>query len=135
VASVDHPFLNRVMGFAIPETLRPWLEALVGRPAWRLYLALDGDRPVACAAMHRHGDLATLTFAATRPEARRRGAQSALIAQRLRDAAAWGCSRVVTETDEPLPDRPNPSTSNVVRLGLPVVYVRANCGPPKPTVA
>ena len=28
-----------------------------------------------------------------------------------------------------LPDRPNPSARNVVRLGLPVVYVRANWGP------
>lgn len=40
---------------------------------------------------------------------------------------------IVTETDEELPDRPNPSYHNMLRLGLPVRYVRANLGPPKPT--
>ena len=33
-------------------------------------------------------------------------------------------------TDEELPEKSNPSYRNVVRLGLPVRYVRANWGPP-----
>jgi len=119
-------------GFSLPDALRPWLEATVGRPRWHHYLGYDGDAPVACGAFFAHGGVATLTFAATHPAARGRGAQSALIARRIRDAAASGCAEVVTETDEELPDRPNPSYHNVVRLGLPVRYVRANWGPPKP---
>ena len=119
--------------FSFPSALLPWLAALVGREGWRHYLAWDGPDPVACAAMHHHDDVATLTFAATRPAARRRGAQSALIARRLRDAAAIGCRWVQSETDEPLPGKPNPSTSNLERFGLPVRYVRANWGPPKPS--
>jgi GNAT superfamily N-acetyltransferase len=119
--------------FSFPDAMRPWLQALAGRDGWHLYLAFDGEEPVATAAFHRYREFATLTFAATRPVARRRGAQSALIARRLCDARAAGCVWVQTETDEPLPDKPNPSTNNVKRLGLPVRYVRANWGPPKPT--
>lgn len=119
-------------GFSVPAELRPWLEATVGRPCWHHYLAYDGDAPVACGAFFVHDAVATLTFAATRPAARGRGAQSALIVRRLRDAADLGCREVVTETDEELPERPNPSYHNVVRLGLPVCFVRTNWGPPKP---
>ena len=121
-------------GFSFPPAFVPWLEALVGRPAWFCYLAFDGETPVGCAAYHARRDFATLTFAATRPAAQRRGAQSALIARRVADAAASGIRWIVTETDEERPDRPNPSTRNVVRLGFPVHFVRANWGPPPPAV-
>ncbi len=43
-----------------------------------------------------------------------------------------GLEWLVTETDEELPDRPNPSYHNIVRAGMPVRYVRANWGPPPP---
>jgi GNAT superfamily N-acetyltransferase len=123
-------------GFGIPPTFAPWLETLAHREGWRLYLALDGDVPAAAAGLHLSsaGGLrfAQLNFAATRPEFRRRGAQSALIARRLADAFELGADWILSETDEELPDRPNPSYHNLVRLGLPVVYVRANWGPPKP---
>jgi GNAT superfamily N-acetyltransferase len=123
-------------GFGIPEDFVPWFEALGGRTGWSLYLALDEGVPAASAGLHvsrvegvRFGQF---NFAATLPDFRRRGAQSALIARRLADAEKLGARWVISETDEELPDRPNPSYHNLVRLGLPVVYVRANWGPPKP---
>ena len=116
-------------GFSFPRELSPWLERLAGRPGWRLYLAFDGTSPVASAALFIDGAFATLTFAATRPEARRRGAQGALIERRVADAAAAGVRWMVTETDEEEPDRPNPSYHNVVRLGFPALFVRPNWGP------
>lgn len=119
-------------GFHLPAALQPWLAETVGRADWYHYLAFAGDRPAACAALVVNGRFATLCFAATAPEHRRRGAQSALIARRMADAAGLECRWVVSETDEELPDRPNPSYRNVIRLGLPVRYVRANWGPPKP---
>jgi hypothetical protein len=122
--------------FGIPPSFTPWLEALAHREGWRLYLAMDGDVPAAAAALHLSSagglQFAHLNFAATRPEFRKRGAQSALISRRLADAFALGTQWIVSETDEELPDRPNPSYHNLVRLGLPVAYVRANWGPPKP---
>jgi ribosomal protein S18 acetylase RimI-like enzyme len=122
--------------FGFPAPFASWLRALHGRERWHLYLALDGETPVATGALFlSEGDVGVigqLTFAGTLPEHRGRGAQSALIARRVEDAQVAGARSIVCETDEELPDRPNPSTRNLVRLGFPVVYVRGNWGPPKP---
>lgn len=122
--------------FGFPAPFVRWLRALYGRKRWHLYLALDGETPVATGALFlsesEAGVIGQLTFAGTLPEYRRRGAQSALVARRVEDARAAGARWIVCETDEELPDRPNPSTRNLIRLGFPVVYVRGNWGPPKP---
>ena len=122
--------------FGFPSVFAAWLRALYGRDGWNLYLALDGETPVATGALFLSesdvGPIGQLTFASTLPEHRRRGAQSALVARRMEDARAAGARWVVCETDEDRPERPNPSTRNLVRLGFPVAYIRANWGPPKP---
>ena len=122
--------------FDFPAPFVRWLRALHGREGWHLYLAMDGEEPVATGALFLSesdaGMIGQLTFAGTHPEHRGRGAQSALIAQRVQDARDAGTRWMVCETDEPRSDRPNPSTRNLVRLGFPVAYVRANWGPPKP---
>ena len=118
--------------FEFPLGSEEWLAATVGREGWHHYLALEGETPAACAALYVDGGIGTLGFAATRASHRRRGAQSALIARRMADARRLGLEWVVTETDDELPDRPNPSYHNIVRHGLPVVYVRANWGPEPP---
>jgi GNAT superfamily N-acetyltransferase len=125
-----------VQTFGFPVPFVRWLRALGGRERWRLYLALDGETPVATGALFLSesevGLVGQLTFAGTLPEYRGRGAQSALLARRVQDARAAGARWIVSETDEERPDRPNPSTRNLIRLGFPVAYVRANWGPPKP---
>ncbi len=125
-----------VENFGLPPAFAPWLEGLVGRERWTLYVAKDGDTPVATGALFLsdvEGErFAELTFASTLPDHRGRGAQSALIARRVADARALGARWIATETDEELADKPNPSYRNLKRLGFPVVYVRANWGPPKP---
>ena len=125
-----------VQNFGFPDPFLAWLRALRTRERWHLYLALDGDTPVATGALFLSGSdagpIGQLTFGSTLPEYRGRGAQSALVARRVEDARAAGARWVVSETDEELAERPNPSTRNLVRLGLPVAYVRANWGPPKP---
>lgn len=89
-------------GFTLPEFLWPDEKRL--RRAWftvpdlHRYVALADGVPVACSALYLHGDVAYLCMSATLPEARGRGAQSALIARRWRDAADRGCRWVVTET-------------------------------------
>ena len=126
-----------IRNFGLPEAFAPWLAALGRRDRWRLYLALDGPTPVATAALFLcdspAGRFGQLTFGSTLPDHRGRGAQSALVARRIHDARALGAEWIVSETDEDLPDRPNPSYRNLVRLGLPAVYVRGNWGPPKPS--
>ncbi len=125
-----------VQNFGFPVPFVRWLRGLYGRRRWHLYLALDGETPVATGALFLSesevGRIGQLTFAGTLPGYRGRGAQSALIARRVEDARAAGARWIVSETDEERPDRPNPSTRNLIRLGFPVAYVRANWGPPKP---
>lgn len=62
----------------------------------RRYLARVDGRPAAAASFYPHPDGALLSGAATRPEFRRHGCQTALIARRLTDAAALTDLAVVT---------------------------------------
>jgi GNAT superfamily N-acetyltransferase len=112
--------------FDFPERSRPWLAASVGRPRWRHYMAFDGKTPAATGAMFVMDDVAWFGYATTAEIARRRGAQSALVARRLADARAMGCRWIVVETAEDKPDKRAPSFHNLRRLGFEVAYLRAN---------
>ena len=112
--------------FGFPPPVIPWIAALVGRPGWRHYLAYDGERPVGTAAMFVRDGAAWLGWAGTAPDARGQGVQTALIARRIADAAAAGCRHLVAETAEDTPEKPNPSTHNLRRLGFADAYVRPN---------
>ena len=113
-------------GFGMPSVLQPWIASMVGRPGWRHYLALDGDRAVAAAALFVRDGAGWLGMASTLPAARRRGAQGALMARRIEDGRALGCRWFVTETGEETPARPNPSYRNMVRTGFTLAYHREN---------
>ncbi len=67
-----------------------------------------------------------LGFAGTLPEHRGRGAQSALLAERIRRAGELGCDVLVTETGERRDDRPSNSYRNILRAGFAEVAVTAN---------
>src|SRR5690242_2010164 len=70
----------------LPPEYAAGLNSTIGRPGWRHYFALDGDRPVATAALYVKGNMAWAGLGGTLPNDRRRGAQSALLARRVRDA-------------------------------------------------
>jgi len=113
-------------GFSMTDVAGEWVALTVGRPGWRHYLALNGTKPVAAAAMHLRGSWAWFGFMATLEEARGRGAQSALIARRIHDAHEAGVRWLSVETAEDTPERDAPSFRNVLRLGFQVAYVRPN---------
>lgn len=115
-----------VAGYGDPPMLAAGHSATVGDDQWRHFLAFDGDRAVATAALFISGKVAWCGFAATLQSARGRGAHSALLATRVRRAAAEGCEFVVCETFEETPQRPNPSFRNMRRLGFEVAYYRSN---------
>lgn len=117
-ADIAFPIVN------LPTHLEPVFKGLVGRPGWHHYLAFDGDTPVATAALFAQGEIGWLGWAATLPSHRRRGAQSALIAQRIADAAELGCRWVVTETSEETPEYPSSSYHNMLRTGFQLAYPR-----------
>lgn len=113
-------------GFGLPAAIAPWLAALPGRASWICLLAFDGASPVAAGAAYLDGDHAWLGFGATLASHRRRGAQSALLARRIEEAAARGARVAVTETGERLPDRPSHSYRNLLRAGFQERYLRQN---------
>jgi hypothetical protein len=60
------------------------------------------------------------------PEFQGRGAQSALIAARMRAAIDAGCGLLVAETGDEQPGEHNTSLHNLLRLGFRVLYKRQN---------
>ena len=113
-------------GFGMGREIAPVVEGVVGTAGWHCYLAYDGERPVASAVMVTDERVAWLGFASTLPEARGRGAQSALIARRILDARTAGCSFCAAETDEQTPERQARSYQNILRAGFEVGYLRPN---------
>jgi GNAT superfamily N-acetyltransferase len=115
-----------VASFEWPDRLYPWVGATVGRPGWHHYMAFDGETPVATGAVYCRGEVGWIDFASTLSSHRGRGAQAALVEQRIRDAAALGCKWLIVETAEETPDKPAPSFRNMVRYGFKAAYARPN---------
>jgi GNAT superfamily N-acetyltransferase len=113
-------------GYELPEFTGRWLSALFARPRWTCFLAFAGNQPVATGALFVCRGVGWLGFAATLPEVRRRGAQSALLAARIEAAAELGCSMVVVETGALEEGRPSNAYRNIVRAGFEPVYDRPN---------
>jgi GNAT superfamily N-acetyltransferase len=115
-----------VCGFGMPPAMASWLSEIVGRPRWHVYVTDDGNVPMGAGALYVEDDFAWLGIGATRPEARRRGSQSALLARRLADAAKFGARHAVTETGVPQEGYAAPSYANILRAGFSVAYIRPN---------
>ena len=106
-------------GLGVPEAVRPGMAAVIGQPGWHYYFATCDGRPMAGAAMFSDGVGAWFGLCATAPEARGRGAQTALLSRRIADARALGCEWISAETF-PVMAPDNPSLRNMLRLGNPV---------------
>jgi len=110
-----------------PPDLAAAHAATIGMPQWRHYLAYDRDgAAVAGATLFWSDAIAWCGFSSTLPAARGRGAHSALLARRIRDAAQLGCTLVACETVEETEARPNPAYRNMRRAGFEVAYMRPN---------
>lgn len=113
-------------GFGLPRTVAPWVGALAGRTNWVCVMAFAGGTPIAAGAVYVNGEHAWLGFGATLASHRRLGAQNALLARRLTEAATRGARVAVTETGERLPDKPSNSYRNILRAGFEETYLRQN---------
>jgi GNAT superfamily N-acetyltransferase len=98
----------------------------VGRPGWHPFAVWEGDDIVATATMHVYEGAAQFCGGATLPAARRRGAQTALLAARAEAAHAAGCRWLVAETGAEATGTHNSSLHNMVRAGFTVRYERRN---------
>jgi hypothetical protein len=93
---------------------------------WTAFAALDGDVPVAAAAVWERPPAAYFGFAATRADQRGRGGQGALFAARITHVLAAGCTTLVTETGELREGSPSASYRNILRFGFEPRFVVAH---------
>jgi hypothetical protein len=112
--------------YGTPDVMRPLLERLPGADGWRCFAAFADETPAATGAIFVSGAVGWLGAGGTVPEFRRRGAQSALLAARIRAGIAAGCETLVTETGKQVEGRPSGSYRNIVRAGFEPLYVRQN---------
>lgn len=113
-------------GFGFPPELAPWLGSLAGRKGWRGYLAYLHDAIAGAAVMYLEGKTGSLVAGCALKEFRRRGVQAALIERRVADATAHGIELLASEAAEDIPEKPNPSLHNLLRLGFREAYKREN---------
>src|SRR5262245_16841572 len=102
----------------LDDTFSPEYVRSAGQDGFFHYMAFDGARPVAVAALCVFEDIGYLTCAATAEPDRRRGAQQALIARRVEKAEEIGCAALVSETLTMLEH----SHRNLQRAGFREVY-------------
>lgn len=92
----------------------------------RPYAVWDGEDLVAGGNLFVHGPAGSINSAATLPDHRGKGAQSALIGARIEAARRSGCRWVTAEAGLPADGAANPSLTNLERAGLRRLYVRQN---------
>jgi GNAT superfamily N-acetyltransferase len=112
--------------YGMPEVAHEWIASVVGAPGWHCYLAFDGDEAAGAGALFVDGGGGWLGIAGTLPDHRRKGAQGAILAARIRHAAELGVETLVTETGEAVVDRPSNSYRNILRFGFEEAYLRPN---------
>ena len=117
--------------FGLPPAFAQWSTGMIGPPGYTHYVAYQGSTPVAAASLYVSGDIGWLGNGCCLPDHRRSGAQSALLARRIADAAKAGATAVVTETGTPPPGElaDHPSYRNILRAGFHPIYERINWRP------
>ncbi|WP_156096150.1 GNAT family N-acetyltransferase [Amycolatopsis jejuensis] len=118
--------MMETFGLATPREMIDLTEGFVGAPGWQQYAVWDGDHIVATGSLHLDGECADVFGGATLPEARGRGAQSALLAVRLQAARDAGCRWAVAETGTESPGERNPSLHNMLRFDFTRQYERTS---------
>ncbi|HUJ91506.1 MAG TPA: GNAT family N-acetyltransferase [Gaiellaceae bacterium] len=104
--------------YGLPADVVEIFGVLPELPGWHCLAAYDGGEPVAVAALFVLGRVGWLGSAATLPEYRGRGAQSALLASRIALAGELALEALTTETGERLEGLPSASYGNILRAGF-----------------
>jgi len=117
--------------FDLGDAAVPWLAQLPGRPNWHVVMSFHGDKPAGAGALFLKDGYGWTDFGATAPHYRQRGSQGAVLAERLRLALDAGCREIFTCTGEDVPDDPQHSYRNILKLGFEEDYVRENYAPPR----
>ena len=122
VSGFATPDLQGVPGEPLPprEALDATIREFAEAPGFRRYAAWVGGRMAGAANLRLDDGLALLCGAATLPEFRRRGIQTAFLRRRLADALAAGCDLALVTTAPG-----SKSQENSGRQGFALLYSRA----------
>jgi GNAT superfamily N-acetyltransferase len=122
LSSFDTPDTQGVPSHESSErrVLEEIMRDMAAAPGFIRYLAYRGGTPAGGSSMRVCSGIAQLCGAGTLPSHRRRGAQSAMLAVRLKEAADAGCDIAVVTT---LPG--SKSHENVQKQGFELLYTRA----------
>ncbi|MFN0251543.1 MAG: GNAT family N-acetyltransferase [Kofleriaceae bacterium] len=119
-----------VAGWAADPAFAPFMRAMadvnLANRAMSLYLVERDGEPIATGAMGICDDVALVAGASTIPSARGQGAQAALLAKRLADARARGCTAAMMVTNVG-----TTSQRNAERNGFRVAYTRTKWHRPR----
>jgi ribosomal protein S18 acetylase RimI-like enzyme len=128
--AADAGALGRILGEAldVPEASSLFART-VGRDPWHAYVARHQGSVVAAGLLFVSDGVGYLAGGATDPAHRRRGAQSALLAVRVRRAVELGCRVIFSETGERVVGEPNSSYDNMLRQGFQPICRRTNWAP------
>ena len=96
------------------------IRVLLGRPAFRCYVAEVAGAPAALGVLHVADGVGSMANALTIPAMRGRGCQTALLRRRIRDAALAGCDLLASQC---MPG--TPSQRNQLRAGLRIAGSKA----------
>jgi GNAT superfamily N-acetyltransferase len=93
VTDADDTFLDVLLaGYQVTGLIADYIRAEHGMSTVHRFFAVEDGTPIAAAAMTIHDDVAVLGGASTLPDHRGRGAQTRLLAHRLRLATEAGCT-------------------------------------------
>jgi GNAT superfamily N-acetyltransferase len=95
-------------------------KVLFHRHGWKFFIGFVGENPAGVAVMYINNNIASLTFAATIPEYRRRGLLSAFLRKRIHEAALAKCDLVIGQAAYA-----STSQNNMERAGMRIGYTRA----------
>lgn len=93
---------------------------LLNRPGWKLFLGYWDNVPAGVAAMHISGDIASCALAATLPDYRNRGIQTALLHRRMHEGYLAGCRLMAAQAGFG-----SSSQNNMERAGFQLAWTRA----------
>ena len=93
---------------------------LLNRAGWKIFLGYLNGIPAGVAVMHISSGIASLTLAATHPEYRNQGLQTALINRRLFEAYKAGCELVTAQASFG-----STSQNNMERAGMQIAWTRS----------
>lgn len=104
--------------FAVDPAIEEVLFAGTAGAGWRLWLVLDGSRPIGAALSYLDDGMGWLGWTSVNAEARGRGAHAGLVIAALADAAESRCRAVTTETAAGTPERPDHALLNMLKFGF-----------------